>query len=83
MDNVITPRRLLAIALLGCIVAALFGAAPLAAWVDGSIARGTVIDQAAQDWLAIAQHFGFDRPYNAVRRAVRDAEALRFAPEVN
>ena len=39
----VTPRRLLGIALLACITAALFGAAPLAAWVDHSVAGGTVV----------------------------------------
>ena len=39
------------IALVGCFVAALFGADPLAAWVDASVAGGTVVQQAADAWL--------------------------------
>ncbi len=71
----ITPRRLLGIAILSCFVAALFGAAPLAAWVDASMVSGTVVQQVADNWHELTQRVGFDRPYNALRRAVRDAEA--------
>lgn len=74
----VTRGHLLAIALLGCFTAALFGAAPLAAWVDASIMGGTVVEQAAEAWLGLAQRLGLDRPYDAIRRAVRDAEAARF-----
>ena len=56
----VTPRKLLGIAVLGCCVAALFGAAPLAAWVDASIAGGTVVQQAADAWHELTQRFGFD-----------------------
>jgi hypothetical protein len=71
----VTPRQLLEIAVLSCFVAALFGAAPLAAWVDASIVGGTVVQQAADHWHEVTQRIGFDRPYDALRRAVRDAEA--------
>lgn len=71
----VTARQLLGIALLGCIVAALFGAVPLAAWVDASIAGGTVVQQAADAWLGLTQRVGLDRPYDALRHAIRDAEA--------
>jgi hypothetical protein len=71
----VTPRKLLGIAVLGCCVAALFGAAPLAAWVDASIAGGTILQQAADTWHELTQRFGFDGPYDALRHAVRDAEA--------
>lgn len=72
-------RGLLLIALLGCISAAAFGAAPLAAWVDGSIANGTAVQDVADGWLRMTQIVGLDRPYEFVRREVRDAEAARFA----
>ena len=70
----ITPRQLLGTALVCCIVAALLGAAPLAAWVDTSIAAGTVVQQAANDWLSLTQSVGLDRPYDVLRHAIRDAE---------
>jgi hypothetical protein len=73
----VTPRQLLGIAALSCFVAALFGAAPLAAWVDASIADGTVVQQAADSWRGLTQRAGFDRPYDALRHAVRDAESAR------
>jgi len=74
----VTPRGLLGIALLGCLVAALFGAAPLAAWVDSSIAEATVVQQVADAWHDMARRLMLDRPYDALRRAVRDAEAAQF-----
>ena len=72
----VAPRRLLGIAMVGCFVAALFGADPLAAWVDGSVAGGTVVQQAADGWRALTQLVGFDRPYDALHHAVRDVAAL-------
>ena len=72
-----TPRRLLGIALLACITAALFGAAPLDAWVNASIAGGTVVQQAADAWLDVTQRLGLDRPYDALRRVVRNVEGTR------
>jgi hypothetical protein len=74
----LNARGLLLMALLGCGSAAVFGAAPLAAWVDGSIANGTVIQQAADAWLHLTQRAGLDRPYDSLRRDVRDAEAAHF-----
>jgi hypothetical protein len=74
----LNARGLLLIALLGCGSAAVFGAAPLAAWVDGSIANGTAIQQAADAWLHLTQRIGLDRPYDSLRREVRDAEAAHF-----
>jgi hypothetical protein len=70
----VTPRQLLGLAVLSCLVAALFGAAPLAAWVDASVADGTVVQQAADGWNQLAQRIGLDRPYDALRHLVRDAE---------
>ena len=61
----VTPRQLLGTAVVGCFVAALFGADPLAARVDASVAGGTVLQQAADGWRALTQLVGFDRPYNA------------------
>jgi hypothetical protein len=78
MQRRVTPLSLLAIALLGCVTAAVFGAAPLAAWVDASILGGTAAERAAEAWLGATQRLGLDRPYVAIRRAVRDAEAARF-----
>ena len=72
-----TPRQRLTIALLSCIVAALFGATPLAAWVDASIVAGTAVQQAADAWLELTQRVGLDRPYDLLHRIVRDAEAAR------
>jgi hypothetical protein len=74
----VTRGHLLAIALLGCFTAAIFGAAPLAAWVDASIMGETAVAQTTQAWLGLTQRIGLDRPYDAVRRAVRAAEAARF-----
>ena len=70
----VTPRQLLGIALISCAVAATLGATPLASWVDASIAGGTVVQQAADDWLALTQRAGLDRPYAALRQARRDVE---------
>ena len=69
-----TPRRLLCIALLACFTAALFGAAPLAAWVEASIAGGTVVQQAADTWLGVTRRIGLGGPYDALRRGMRDLE---------
>jgi hypothetical protein len=71
----VTPRQLLVIALLGCVTAAAFGAAPLAEWVDASIAADTVVQRATDAWLELVQRIGLDRPYAALRHAVRAAEA--------
>ena len=70
----VTPRQLLGVALLGCLIASVFGAAPLAAWVDASIAAGTVVQQAADAWHDTMQGAGLDGPYRALRDAVRTAE---------
>ena len=74
----VTPRQLLGIAVLGCIVAATLGAAPLASWVDASIAGGTVVQQAA-DALARVDAARRARsslrcaaPGDARRRSARD-----------
>lgn len=73
---VVTPRQLLGTAMVGCFVAALFGADPLAARVDASVAGGTVVQQAADRWRALTQLAGFDRPYDALRHEVREVVAL-------
>ncbi len=70
----VTPRKLLGIAVLACFVAALFGAPPLAAWVDQSVAGGTTVQLAADAWRDLTQRVGLDRPYDALRHAVREAE---------
>jgi hypothetical protein len=77
-QSAVTPARLLAVALLGCVVAAAFGSTPLAAWVDTSIAAESVVQQAADAWDAQMQRLCLDRPYTTLRRAVRAAEAARF-----
>jgi hypothetical protein len=73
----VTPRQLLGIAVLGCFVAALFGATPLSAWVDASVAGGSVVQQVADGWRDLTQRVGFDGPYDALRHAVRNAETAR------
>lgn len=73
----VTPRQLLGIAVLGCLVAALFGATPLSAWVDASVAGGSVVQQIADAWRDLTQRVELDRPYEALRHAVRDAENTR------
>lgn len=70
-----TSRQLLGNSLLACLVAAVLGAAPLAGWVDASILGGTVVQKAADDWLALTQRVGLDWPYKALREAIRAAEA--------
>jgi len=74
----ITPKRLLVLALLACVIAATLGAQPLAAWVDASVASGTVLQDAVDTWSDAIQRVGLDRPYDMLRHAVRDAEAVRF-----
>jgi hypothetical protein len=75
----VSPKRLLALALLACVVAATLGAQPLAAWVDASEASGTVVQDAVDMWSDAMRRIGFDRPYETLRRAVRDAEAAHFS----
>ena len=74
MGSGVTPRELLGLALLACLSAALLGAKPLASWVDSSIVADTVVEEAADGWLSLTQRLGFDRPYEALRQAVRAAE---------
>lgn len=76
----VTPRGLLAVALVGSIVAAVFGAVPLAAWVDALPASPivTAMQQATDAWRDLAQRGHLNRPYDVLRRAVRDAESARF-----
>lgn len=74
----IRPKRLLVLALLACVVAATLGAQPLAAWVDASEASGTVLQDAVDAWSDAMRRIGFDRPYEMLRHAVRDAEAAHF-----
>jgi hypothetical protein len=67
---------LLAVTLLSCLVAALLGATPLANWASGLDLP--VVGTAADAWLGIARQVGLDRPYDALRRIVRRAEAASF-----
>ena len=66
-----SPSHLLRLVLLACGVAAVFGAEPLATWVDGSIAAGTIVQTAADSWYAAMQQIGLDQPYDAVRNMIR------------
>ena len=76
----VTPRGLLAVALLGSLVAALFGAVPLAVWVNAlpQSPATQILIPAADAWRDFAQRVHLDGPYYALRRAVRDAEAARI-----
>lgn len=74
----ISPKRLLVLALLACVIAGTLGAQPLAAWVDESVARGTVLQDAVDAWSDAMRRIGFHRPYDTLRHAVRNAEAARF-----
>lgn len=78
MPGDVSPKRLLVLALLACVVAATLGAQPLAAWVDASEASGTVVQDAVDAWSDAMRRIGLDRPYETLRRVVRDAEAARF-----
>jgi hypothetical protein len=74
----VTPRQLLAIALLACFVAALFGATPLAAWVDTTVGGdGTTLQEAADTWLELTQRARLDQPYIGLRQLVQAAEGVR------
>jgi hypothetical protein len=77
MPASVTPRQLLVIALLGCFVAALFGATPLAAWVDTTFGDGTTLQEAADTWLELTQRARLDQPYIALRQLVQAAESIR------
>jgi hypothetical protein len=77
----VTPQRLLAIVLLGCVTAALFGATPLASWVSASSLAGTPVEQATDAWLGLTQRLGLDRPYNLARNSVRSAESAHFGTD--
>ena len=76
----VTPRGLLAVALLGSVLAALFGAVPLAAWTDAlpDSPIAVPLQQAADTWRDVAQRIGFDRPYDVLRQAVRKAEGAHY-----
>jgi len=76
----VTPRGLLGVALIGSVVAALFGAMPLAAWVDAlpDFPGVSTAQQTADGWREVARVLRLDGPYNALHRAVRDAEGARF-----
>lgn len=74
----VSPKRLLVLALLACVIAATLGAQPFAAWVDASEANGTVLQGAVDAWSDAMRRIGCDRPYEMLRHAVRDAEAARF-----
>lgn len=78
MPGDVSPKRLLMLALLACVVAATLGAQPLAAWVDASEASGTVVQDVVDTWSDTMQRIGFDRPYEKLRHLVRDAEAAHF-----
>jgi hypothetical protein len=78
MPGDVSPKRLLMLALLACVVAATLGAQPLAAWVDASEASGTVVQDVVDTWSDTMQRIGFDRPYETLRHLVRDAEAAHF-----
>ena len=78
MPASVSPKGLLMFALLACVVAATLGAQPLAAWVDASLASGTVLQEAADDWADAMRSAGLDRPYDTLRHAVRNAEDVRF-----
>jgi hypothetical protein len=78
MTSSVTPRGLLAVALFGCLVAAMFGAAPLAAWANGF--DPTVLGPAADAWQNAMQAIGMDRFGDALRFGVRFVEAARFTP---
>ena len=77
----VTPGYLLVVALLGCVTAAVFGAAPLASWVSASSLAGTQVEQATDGWLGLTRRMGLDRPYDLARRAVRTAESAHFATD--
>lgn len=78
MPVLVTPKRLLMLALLACVVAATLGAGPFAAWVDTSLVSGTFIQGAVDDWSDALQRIGATRPYELARHAIRVAEAARF-----
>jgi len=75
---IVSPKQLLRSALLACVVAAVFGAKPFAAWVDGSMVAGTVVQQAADGWEGVMQRIGLDQVYVTLRASVRTTEAARF-----
>jgi hypothetical protein len=75
MATGMTPVKLLGLAVLACLVSAVLGAKPLAGWVESSILADSAVQQAADEWLSFTERFGLDRPYNVLRRAVREAEA--------
>ena len=66
------------LALLACVVAAALGAKPLAGWVDASLVSGTFVQDAVDEWSDVMQRIGVTRPYDMLRRTIRDAEAVRF-----
>jgi hypothetical protein len=70
----VTPIGLLAVALLASLVSAVFGAAPLAAWA----ASVPVLPQATETWQDLTQTLSLDRPYDVLRKAIRNAENAKF-----
>jgi hypothetical protein len=76
----VTPRELLAVVLIGSVVAVLFGAVPLARWVNAlpDFPGVSTAQQAADRWREVARGWQLDAPYDALHRAARDAEGARF-----
>jgi hypothetical protein len=76
-----TPVRVLRVAVIGCIVAAAFGSAPLRGWTetlpDGRFTA--VARDAAMQWNDAMTRIGAPEPRAWLRAAIRSLEARRFA----
>jgi hypothetical protein len=70
------PSALLLMTLGGCLMGAMLGAEPIKARAD-ALAPSPVADTAAA-WFDAMHAIGFDRPYQALHGAMRDARTAKF-----
>ncbi len=75
----IGPARLFVVSLWAVAAGLVFGAAPLAGWADAlpDFPGVPMVSEAAQGWYDITRRLGLDAPYEAIRSAVRAAQAAR------
>ena len=69
-----TPRQVLALALIGTLVLALFASRDLSSWLD-RMGHGPLLaptQRAAAVWDDTMATFGLTRPHEALRAAIRD-----------
>jgi hypothetical protein len=76
-----TPVLVLRVVLLGCVVAAVFGSAPLLAWTEAlpDSPVTAIVQDAATRWNDAMTRIGATEPRAWLRAEIRGFEARRFA----